>query len=64
MNRAGSLAIYELLGDANMMNTELDRYRAVSIEDILTTSRELFDPRNSNTLFYRTLEASSPKDKH
>jgi predicted Zn-dependent peptidase len=58
MNRAGSLAIYELLGDANMMNTELDRYRAVSIEDILSTSRELFDPRNSNTLYYRTLEAT------
>ena len=52
MNRAGSLAIYELLGDANMMNTELDRYRAVSIEDILGASRELFDPRNSNTLYY------------
>jgi len=64
MNRAGSLAIYELLGDANMMNTELDRYRAVSIEDILATSRELFDPRNSNTLYYRTLEGFGPKDNH
>ena len=52
MNRANSLAIYELLGDVNMMNTELDRYRAVSIEDILGASRELFDPRNSNTLYY------------
>jgi len=63
MNRAGSLAIYELLGDANMMNTELDRYRAVSIEDILTTSRELFDPRNSNTLYYRTLEGAGNSEK-
>jgi zinc protease len=52
MNRAGSLAIYELLGDANMMNTEMDRYRAVSIADILATSHELFDSRNSNTLYY------------
>ncbi|HET6253926.1 MAG TPA: pitrilysin family protein [Puia sp.] len=56
MNRANSLAIYELLGDANMMNTELDRYRSVSVEDILATSREIFDQRNSNTLYYRTLE--------
>ena len=54
MNRANSLAIYELLGDANMMNTELDRYRSVTTEDILATSREIFDPRNSNTLFYRS----------
>ncbi len=61
MNRANSLAIYELLGDANMMNTELDRYRAVSAEDILETSREIFDQRNSNTLYYRTLEASVSK---
>ncbi|HEV3324458.1 MAG TPA: pitrilysin family protein, partial [Puia sp.] len=28
MNRANSLAIYELLGDANMMNTELEKYQA------------------------------------
>jgi zinc protease len=52
MNRANSLAIYELLGDANLMNTELDRYRAVSAEDMLGTSREIFDQRNSNTLYY------------
>src|ERR1700743_2655969 len=52
MNRANSLAIYELLGDANMMNTELEKYRSVSADDILATSREIFDPRNSNTLYY------------
>ncbi|HXD77911.1 MAG TPA: pitrilysin family protein [Puia sp.] len=53
MNRANSLAIYELLGDANMMNTELERYRSVTAADILETSREIFAPRNSNTLYYR-----------
>jgi predicted Zn-dependent peptidase len=52
MNRANSLAIYELLGDANMMNTELDKYRSITAEEILTTSREIFDVRNSNTLYY------------
>jgi predicted Zn-dependent peptidase len=52
MNRASSLAIYELLGDANMMNTELGKYQAVSINEILDTSRQIFDPRNSNTLYY------------
>jgi len=58
MNRASSLAIYELLGDANMMNTELGKYQAVSTKEILDTSRQIFDPRNSNTLYYRALEAS------
>jgi zinc protease len=57
MNRASSLAIYELLGDAEMMNTELDKYRAVTAEDMLETSREIFDPKNSNTLYYRAQEA-------
>jgi zinc protease len=52
MNRANSLAIYELLGDANMMNTELEKYQAVSAEDMLSTSRQIFDPRNSNTMYY------------
>jgi len=54
MNRANSLAIYELLGDVNMMNTELEKYRAVTAEEILATSREVFDIRNSNTMYYRS----------
>ncbi|MDO6434418.1 pitrilysin family protein [Flavitalea sp. BT771] len=54
MNRANSLAIYELLGDAGMMNTELGRYQAVTAEEILSTSRQLFDPNNSNTLYYHS----------
>ena len=52
MNRANSLAIYELLGDVNMMNTELDKYRAVTAAEMLEASRRIFDPLNSNTLYY------------
>ena len=62
MNRANSLAIYELLGDAGMMNTELDKYRAVTVADMLEASRQIFDPLNSNTLYYRALEGSGAKD--
>ncbi len=54
MNRANSLAIYELLGDADMMNTELSRYQAVTAEDIQEACRQIFDPNNSNTLYYRS----------
>jgi zinc protease len=54
MNRANSLAIYELLGDANMMNTELGRYQAVRAEDMLSLSGVIFDPKNSNTLYYHS----------
>ncbi len=53
MNRANSLAIYELLGDANLINTEWDFYNAVTAEDILNTAREMFRAENSSTLYYR-----------
>ena len=52
MNRAASLAIYELLGDANMMNTELAKYQSVTAEQMLEESRKIFDEKNSNTLYY------------
>jgi zinc protease len=52
MSRANSLAMYELLGDAQLMNTELERYHEVTAEDILHTAKELFRKDNSNTLLY------------
>jgi zinc protease len=52
MNRATSLAIYELLGDANMMNTELARYQAISPDQIRAEAGRIFDPENCSTLYY------------
>ncbi|WP_207497071.1 M16 family metallopeptidase [Aridibaculum aurantiacum] len=52
MNRANSLAFYELLGDANMMNTELERYQQVTAEDLKETAKEIFDEANSSTMHY------------
>ena len=52
MNRANSLAFYELLGDASLMNTELDKYRAVTAADIREYSNIIFNTNNSNTLYY------------
>lgn len=52
MNRANSLAFYELLGDAGLMNTELDRYQQVSAQDIHGLMNEVFTESNSNTLYY------------
>jgi len=51
-NRANSLAFYELLGDAEQMNHELEKYNVVTEEDILNESRIIFRPENSNTLYY------------
>ena len=52
MSRANSLAMYELLGDANMMNTELQKYQDITVNDIQEYSKKIFQPNNSNTLFY------------
>lgn len=54
MNRANSLANYELLGDANLMNTELEKYHAVTREEILEECRKIFVDNNSSTLYYRS----------
>lgn len=52
MNRASSIAMYELLGDAQLMNTELSKYQQVTVADIQKLSNEIFDENNSNTLYY------------
>lgn len=52
MSRANSLAMYELLGDANLMNTELEKYNTVTTEDVQQYCKEVFRNDNSNTLFY------------
>ena len=52
MNRANSLAYYELLGDADLMNRELEKYHAVTSADIKKESQEIFQESNSNTIYY------------
>jgi zinc protease len=52
MNRANSLAFYELLGDADLMHTELDRYKKITVENILEESNTIFKETNCSTLWY------------
>ncbi|MEY3208028.1 MAG: hypothetical protein RL064_59, partial [Bacteroidota bacterium] len=52
MNRAHSLAFYELLGDAALMNEELAKYQAVTPEMIQKTANVIFNDNNRNTLYY------------
>ncbi|MBD0279908.1 MAG: insulinase family protein [Flavisolibacter sp.] len=52
MNRANSLAFYELLGDAALMNTELERYNRVTTQDIQQEANNIFTESNCSTLYY------------
>ena len=54
MSRANSLAMYELLGDAGLMNTELGRYHDITTSDIQEHCKEVFRNDNSNTIFYHS----------
>ncbi len=52
MSRASSLANYELLGDAGLMNKELEHYHAVTAQDIQQECKNIFTEDNSSTLYY------------
>ena len=54
MNRANSLATYELLGDADLMNKELGMYQAVTEEEIQNECRTIFVDNNCSTMYYRS----------
>ncbi len=52
MNRASSIAMYELLGDANLINTELAKYKEVTAEQIKEQCRIIFNENNCSTMYY------------
>ena len=49
---AQKLAYYAFLGNADSLNTEIDRYRAVSPRDIMRVARNIFTPSNCSALHY------------
>lgn len=52
MNRASSIAMYENLGDANLINTELSKYQAVTADEIKDQAQLIFDENNCSTMYY------------
>lgn len=54
MNKAMNLGFYEMLGDLELINREVDLYRDVTDEEIRSFSSRTFRPENSSTLIYNT----------
>lgn len=54
MNRANNLAFYELLGDAALMNTDLDRYKAINTAQIKEAAGIIFADDNCSTMYYHS----------
>ena len=52
LDKAMNLAFFELLGDANLINTEIEKYLRVSPEDVKQEAQRIFRKENSSTLYY------------
>jgi predicted Zn-dependent peptidase len=52
LNKAMNLAYFELLDDANLINTETEQYQKVTPEHIQKVARQLFKTENCSELFY------------
>jgi zinc protease len=52
LNKATNLAISELLGDANLINKEIESYREVSALQVKEQANQLLNESNCSTLYY------------
>jgi predicted Zn-dependent peptidase len=52
LNKATNLAISELLGDANLINLEIENYQKVTAEQIKEQANLILRKTNCSTLFY------------
>lgn len=52
-SKASNLAIFELLGDAAMIDHEVEKYRSVNANDIKNMASKIFDPSLCSTLYYK-----------
>lgn len=52
LHKSMSLAYFELLGDANMINKEASAYQKVTSEDIQRVAQKIFVPENCAELIY------------
>ncbi len=52
LDKAMNLAYFELLGDADQVNTEIEKYMEVSAENIRQQAQQIFRKENASTLYY------------
>ncbi|MDQ8003162.1 MAG: pitrilysin family protein [Pedobacter sp.] len=52
LDKAMNLAYYELLGDADLLNVEINKYLSIKPEQIQQVAQETFKKEKSSTLYY------------
>jgi zinc protease len=53
LNKAMNLAFYELIGNAELINTEIEHYQKVQVVDIQRVAKEIFRKENVSVLYYK-----------
>jgi hypothetical protein len=53
LNKAMNLCSFELLGDAGMINQQMDNYTSITPRDLQEEAMEIFKEENSSVLFYK-----------
>ncbi len=52
LDKAMNLAYYELLGDADLANSLVDRYAEVTVNEVVAAAKQIFRLENCSTLHY------------
>jgi len=52
LHKAMNLAYYEILGDANMINIQSEKYQKVTLADIQRVANEILSPSQCNEIIY------------
>ncbi|MFO7863432.1 MAG: pitrilysin family protein [Salinivirgaceae bacterium] len=52
-NKAPALAFAAMMGETNRINTVLDDYLKITVDDMLNVAKEVFDDSRCNTLLYK-----------
>ncbi len=58
LDKAMNLAFYELLGDANKYNLEVQKYNQITAADIQRVARDIFRKENASVLFYHAQKSA------
>lgn len=53
-NKAMNLCYYEMLGDISLINSEIDKYKSVTPQELTDMAKRLFRKENSSTLIYKS----------
>lgn len=59
LNKAINMAFFELIGDAALINSEVELYQRTTPEDIQRVARQIFRPENCSALYYKPRAATA-----